>query len=145
MLLHYGAVRYVFVGRLFAPGMAEAAFATVGGVKICHQVKFCLNHWHKDHLRDTLARFNGEAVLTTVPDGNHQLTLIVGVDQANQVAQHNAMLMAKARAWQDDCRQRRVSNVNGQARRDQGGGTRSQFYGVIETGAQVKSAEPEVA
>src|SRR5690606_37369423 len=101
LLLHYGAVRYVSVGRLFAPGMAEAAFATVGGVKVFHQVKFCLNHRYKDHLCDTLARFNGEAVLTTVPDGNHQLTLVVRVDQADQVTQYHSMLMTQTRTRQD--------------------------------------------
>ena len=36
--------------------MAEAAFATVGSVEVCHQIKFCLHHRYKHHLREKKMR-----------------------------------------------------------------------------------------
>lgn len=77
--------------------MTEAALATFGGVKCFHQIKFGLNDRNKHHLRDTFARFNGKTVLTTVPDRNHQLPLIIGINQPDRVAQHDTMFMAGER------------------------------------------------
>jgi hypothetical protein len=123
--------------------MAEAAFATVGGVKVCHQVKFCLYHRYKDHLRDTLARFNGEAVLTAVPDGPSVDP--DSQDQAHQVTQHNAVLMAQARTRQDHRCQRRVSNVNRQAGRNRVVAPGASSTASSRQARRSRPAEPEVA
>ena len=67
------------------------------------------------------------------------MTLVVGVDKPHQVAQNNAVLMAQTRTWQHDGGQRRVSDVNCEARWQQGGFTRRQYNGFIKTSAQIKA------
>ena len=59
------------MGCLFTPGVTEATFTTICGVKLFNQIKFSLNDRNKHHLRDALTGFNGKAVLTTIPDGHH--------------------------------------------------------------------------
>ena len=90
---------------LLTTRVTKAAFTAVGGVEIFHQIKFSLYYRNKNHLGDAFARLNGEAVLTTVPNGNHQLALIVRIDQSYQVTKHDTVLMSQSGARQHHCRQ----------------------------------------
>src|SRR5690606_3020291 len=76
-----------------AAGMAKTTGATFGGNKFIHHFKGGLHHRYQHQLGQTFAHINGEALLATVPAADHQLTLIVRVNQANQIAQHNTVFM----------------------------------------------------
>ena len=78
--------------------MAKTTCAALTFVKFLNQFKVRLHHRHQHQLSNTLAHCDIESRLATVPARHHQLTLIVRVDQAHQVAQHDAVLMAQARA-----------------------------------------------
>ncbi len=94
-------------------------------------------HGQDDELGDAIADGNGKGRVGAVPAGNHQRSLIVGVDQADQVAQHQAVPVPQARARQDHRAVPRVGNVDGQAGGHQGRRTRGQLEGAFEGGTQV--------
>ena len=54
-----------------------------------------------------------------VPDRDHDLPLVVRVDQADEVAEHDAVLVAEARARQDQRGEARIGEVDRDAGRDQ--------------------------
>ena len=67
------------------------------------------------------------ARLAAVPQRDHQRPLVVGVDQADQVAEHDAVLRAEARARQDHRGVARIADVDGDA-----GGDQLAFAGIAE-------------
>jgi hypothetical protein len=103
--------------RLVATGVAKTTGTTFAAVELFNQIELGLYHRHKYHLCDTFTGLNSEGFLTAVPDGNHQLTLIIGIDQADQVAQYDAVFMAQTGTWQDYCRKIGICDVNSQAGR----------------------------
>src|SRR5690606_32317422 len=79
------------VGRgSVAAGVAEAASAALRCVEFLDQLEMSLHHRHQHQLRDALADGDAEAVLAAVPARHHQFALVVRVDQADQVAEHDA-------------------------------------------------------
>ena len=54
-----------------------------------------LNHGHTE-LGDAHPRFYVKGRCASVPARDHEFALIIGVNQANKVAQHNAVFMAEA-------------------------------------------------
>ena len=76
-------------------GMAEAARAPLGGVEVIHPLPARLHNGYEDQLRDTHAGLDAEFGLGAVPAGDVDLSLVVAVDQANQVAQHDAVLVTQ--------------------------------------------------
>ena len=85
-----------------AAGMTEAASAAGRSGEIPNNLKLDLHDRNDDELRDALARPDDEGLATAVPAGHHELPLVIGIDQSNQVAQHDAMPVAEARARQND-------------------------------------------
>ena len=121
--------------RLIPTGVTETAFAARAGVEILNQVEFRLHHRHKNQLGDALARLNRKTLLTAIPHGNHQLALIIRINQANQIAQYDAVLMAETGARQNHRGQRRVGDMNSQAGRQQRRCARRQLLRRIKAGA----------
>ena len=76
-----------------------------------------LRHGQDHQLGDALPWLHGEAVVAAIPDRDHQLALVVGIDEADQVAEHYAVLMTQAGAGQDGGAQTRILNVDGQSGR----------------------------
>ena len=74
-----------------------------------------------------------------VPAAHHQRALVVAVDQADQVAQHDAVFVAQARARQDHRGQAGVADVDGDAGRDQHRLAGLQQQRRVEAGAQVEA------
>ena len=104
-------------GRAYAlPGAAEAAGAARAGGELLHHLELDLHHRHHHQLRDALQRLDGERGLAAVPHRDEDLPLVVGVDQADQVAEHDAVLGAQARARQHDRREARVAEMDRDAR-----------------------------
>ena len=56
---------------------------------------------NNDKLRQALYRLQRVVVLAAVPAAHHKLALIIGVDEADEIAEHDAVLVAQARARQN--------------------------------------------
>src|SRR5277367_5265055 len=82
---------------LTVPRAPEPAAAPSGCREILDHLECHLHHRHDHHLRDPIAGIDGERLSTAIPGRDHQGALVVGIDQADQVAEHNAVLMTEAR------------------------------------------------
>ena len=122
-----------------AAGVPEAAGTALAFVEALDQLEMRLHHRHQHQLRDALADGDLESGIAAVPAGDHQLALVVRVDQADQVAQHDAVLVAQARARKDQRGQARIGDVDGQAGGDQHGLARLEDEVFLEHGAQVEA------
>src|SRR5450830_1371902 len=100
-------------------GAAETTRAAVAGVEVFDHVQFNLQHRDDDQLRQPFHRLHHEFGLAAVPGRDHQLALVVRVDQAHQVPEDDAVLVAQAAARQDHGGVGRVADVYGQAGRYQ--------------------------
>src|SRR4030065_180229 len=96
-------------------GMAEAAGAAPAFLEFLHNLELGLRHRHEHHLRDAVAGVDGERRLSAVPAGDEYLSLVIGVDQADQVAEHDAVLVAEAGARQQHGREPGITDVDGDA------------------------------
>ena len=121
-----------------APGAAEAAGAAFALFKSFYDIEFGVDHRDDDHLRDALHRVEDEGRLAAVPAGNEELSLVVRVDQADQVAEHDTVFVAQAGARQDHRRHAGVAEVDGDAGGDQVGLPRMDGHDVLDAGAQVE-------
>jgi hypothetical protein len=52
-----------------------------------------LHHGHDDHLRNAVQRLDGDRRLAPIPGTDHQRSLVIRVNQAHQVAQHDALFV----------------------------------------------------
>ncbi|CNK18225.1 Uncharacterised protein [Mycobacterium tuberculosis] len=111
----------------------------MGFVEFLHQFEVRLHDWHQHQLGNTFANGDVERGLATVPARHHQLALVVRIDQAHQVTQHDAVFVAQARARQDQSRQARIADVDRQAGGDQDGLTRLKDGVLLKHGAQVQA------
>jgi hypothetical protein len=73
--------------------MPKSTAAALSFVKFRNTLEFGLHDWDKNHLRNTLTNFNGKSAVAAIPAGNHDLPLIIRIDQAYQVTQHNPVFM----------------------------------------------------
>ena len=71
-----------------------------------------LDDRNDNELRETLHRLQRVVVLAAIPTAHEQRSLIVGIDEADEVAEHDAVLVAESRARKDDRRQRGVIDVD---------------------------------
>ncbi len=78
-------------------GMAETATAAPAGGEVVDNGEFRPHHRHDHQLGDVFADLDGEGFGAPVPAGNKQLALIIAVDQAHQIAQDDAVLVAQSR------------------------------------------------
>src|SRR5450830_1812341 len=126
---------------LFA-GAAEAAstaFAFLVRVEFVDDVKTNLHDRHHDQLRQPLHWLQGECLLAAVPGRDHQLALIIGVDQAYQIPQYDAVLVTHAAAGQDHGAVSRIGHVDGEASGNEDGGAGLDGDGGVDAGAQVQA------
>ena len=74
--------------------------------------KFGLLHWHDNQLCDTFADFDSESVAPAIPARDHDFSLVVRVDQSDQIAEHDAVFVAQPGTWQDQRSVTGVCNMN---------------------------------
>ena len=74
----------------------------------------------------------------SVPGADHQLALVIAVNQAHQVAQHNAVFVAQTRARQDHGGEVRVFEVDRYAGWHQLPGIGQQVQGRVQACAQIE-------
>jgi len=80
--------------------MAEATRTTLTFVEIFNDIELHLCDRHEQHLCDSLARLNLITIRTTIPARDEYLSLVVGIDEAGQVAQHQSVFVSQAGARQ---------------------------------------------
>jgi hypothetical protein len=125
--------------RLFPAGGTKTAGATLAGFEIVHDGELRLHHRYKNHLCNAVAGFDGERVGAAVPYGHKNLTLVVRVDQADEVSKHDAVLVAESRARKQNCREVRIGDVHGETRGDEMGLAGCDVQVFIQAGAQVEA------
>lgn len=124
-------------------GMAEAARTALAGREFGDDGELGPDDWHDHHLRDALADGDGERRLAPVPARHQQFALIVAVDQADQIAQNDTVLVTKARARQHHRGQFGVADVDSEAGGDQMCLARLHRQRFRQTGAQVQAGRAD--
>ena len=98
-----------------------------------------LHDGHEDHLRDALARRDRVGRATAIPARHEDLTLIVRIDEAGEIAEHDAVLVAESRARKDHRGEPGVADVNGDARGNEHRAAGHELDRRIDAGAQIQS------
>src|SRR6478736_1658233 len=78
-------------------GMAKAAAATLACGELIHDAKLRVRDRQENQLCDSIPRRNGIGHRTTVPARDHQRPLVVGVDQTDEIAEHESVLVTQSR------------------------------------------------
>src|SRR6476646_7833282 len=77
--------------RLSAPRAAEAALRARARLEGVHDRELGANDRDDDELRETLQRLQRVDGASAIPAAHHQLPLIVRIDQADEVSEHDAV------------------------------------------------------
>lgn len=117
---------------------AETAFPALAGGKFVHDFKFGLYDGYDNHLGDAFERFDGKRCVAPVPNRNFELALIVGIDEAEQIAQNDTVFVSQPGARQYHGGVARVGQMNRQTGRDEECFARLDGGGRVYTGAQVE-------
>lgn len=96
--------------------MPEAAVAPLGGGEVVDDRKARLYDRDEHQLGDSVASFDFESCQTSIPDRHEQLTLIVRVDETDQIAKDDAMFVTQPRARQDHGRKCWIGDMDCHAR-----------------------------
>ena len=120
-------------------GMTEATGAPIAFREGINGFKANLGDGYEDHLRNPIANVDFKVGGPSVPDGDIQLSLIIGVDQTHQIPEHDAVFVSKTRTGQKNGSKGRIADMNGDAGGHQKGLTRLQGHRLIEAGAQIES------
>src|SRR5215831_19354010 len=75
---------------------SETAGPTLGRLEVRDLGERRLNNRYEHELGQPLHRLQLEGGRTAIPAAHHQWPLVVGVDQSNQIPQHDAVLMSEA-------------------------------------------------
>ena len=118
--------------------MTEAACAPLARGEVGNDLELDLYHRNDDELSDPLTGLHREWFAASVPARDHELTLVVGVDETDEIAENDAMLVAEAGARKDHGRESGILQMNGETRRNQFGLAGRQLQGSIEAGAQIE-------
>lgn len=76
--------------------MTKSAGAPVAGVKLFDDLEFDLLDRDENHLCDSFAGLHFVAVTAAIPAGDEYLSLVIRIDEARKVAQHNPVLVTEA-------------------------------------------------
>src|SRR5205085_7662128 len=98
----------------------EAAGAAVALGERLDDVELHLHHGDHDHLRDAFHGIHHERLAAAVPARDEDLPLVVRVDEPNEVAEHDAVLVPEARARDEDRGEPGIAEVDRDARGDEG-------------------------
>ena len=67
-------------GSLSHPSVTKSAIGSIAGRELFHYIEGSLNDRHEHHLCNPIPSLYGESGLASIPQGNHQRALIVGID-----------------------------------------------------------------
>jgi hypothetical protein len=81
---------------LSLPVLPKTVLAALAGVELIDHIERQPASTGTTHqLRNSIERIEREALVATIPHRHHQLALIIRIDQADQIAQHDAVLVTK--------------------------------------------------
>ena len=92
-----------------------------------------------NELRDALARLHAKRLRAAIPARDHELALIIGVDEPDEIAEHDAVLVAEAGARQHHRCQIPIAQMNRDPRGDKFGAPGRQLHCLIDARTQVKA------
>ena len=102
--------------------------------KLVDNLKSSPHHRHEHHLCNPFAGLYGEGLMAPIPAGHIKLALVIRINQSDQIAQHDTVLVAQTGAWQQYRRQTRVGDMDGYAGGQQFGLSGLQMQRFVETG-----------
>lgn len=102
-------------------GAAESAFAARAGGKVVDEIEIDLQNRNHDELSQSVEWLNGVGLLAPIPGRNEDLPLIIRVDEADEIAQYDAIFVTQSRTRKDHGSQPRVGQMDGDAGRDKVG------------------------
>jgi hypothetical protein len=120
-------------------GAAKAAGATAARLKFIDDIEDDLHDGHDDELREALHRLQGECRFATVPCRYEDLTLVIGVDEPDEVPEDDSMFVSEAGAREDDRRETRIVEMDGHTGRYELRLTRLERERRFEARAQIES------
>ena len=91
-----------------------------------------------DELRKTFEGVDRLRFLTAVPAGDHEFALVVAVDEADEVAEHKALLVAESGARKNEGGVGGIGHVNGDPGVNERRFARGEREGFVEQGAQIE-------
>ena len=104
--------------------MAKSAAASLAGGKFLHHLELHLHDRDHDQLSNALTGLDLKVNTASIPAGDHHLALVIGVNQAHQIAQNDPMLVPQTGTGQEHGCQPRIFDMQGKPRGDQLGITR---------------------
>jgi hypothetical protein len=76
-------------------GAAEPACTPIACIELVDHLEPRAGDGHEHQLRNAISRLHQKLVGRAIQAGNHQRSLVVGIDQANPIAEHDAVLVAE--------------------------------------------------
>lgn len=122
------------------PGMAKAAGAALAGRELRNQREACLHDGYDHQLCNAFADSNGKRGLPPIPTRHQEFTLIIAIDQSDQVAEYDAVFVAQAGTWQHHRRQAGIADMNRHAGWDQVRVARLYRQRLWQAGAQIQAS-----
>ncbi len=119
--------------------MAETTLSAFTLAKLANDPERDLFDRYENHLRNAFARLHFVGLRSAIPAGNKDLSLVVGVNKAGEIAQHQAVLVPKAGPREKDGSQPGIAYVNSDSRRYQDSLPRFNTYRCIDAGAHVQA------
>ena len=124
---------------LFRASAAKTTCTAIGCVKFLNQIELRLHDGYDNHLRDALERLDGERGMATVPSRYHEFALIIRVNQADEVTQHDAVFVSQSAARQDHGGVVGIGQVDRQACGNEYGLARFEGDFFADTGAKIQA------
>src|SRR5690606_28239464 len=126
-------------------GAAEAPGAPFARGEFLDDVEADLQDGDDQQLGDPFEGLDREGGVAAVPDRYHQLALVVRIDQADEVPEDEAMLVAEAGARQYQRGEARIADVDRDAGRHQCARPRGERQRLVEAGAKVEAGAARAA
>jgi hypothetical protein len=76
--------------------VSKSATIAVADVEGVNKLKLSLSNWHEDHLRNTISWLDDKDLIAAIPARHHDLSLIITVNQTDEIPKHNTVFVAKA-------------------------------------------------
>ena len=124
---------------LSGAGRTEAVRTAVRFAEFIHEFKLRLGNRDNHKLRDAVKGIDRESVPAPVPDGDHEFALVIRVNETDEIAEHDAVLMAEPRAGKNESGVAGIRDVHREPRVDEGGFTGIHGEGGIKKRLQVDS------
>lgn len=123
-------------------GVAKSAGPALTLIEFLDDLEVHLHDRDQHHLRDALAGLYNEALSAAVPARQVHLALIVGIDEANEIAENDAVFVTETGAGQQHRSQAGVLDMDRKPSRDEFCHARFDRKWIIYTGTHIYACRP---